>query len=239
MPASQWLKTVQHWLLPGLCAVCRKPSGLQRDLCEPCLGSFARIACPCHSCALPLPPGVAPNALCGACMGRERRFARTVAAFAYAEPVSTLIAGFKYRAGLSQGRLLGDLLLQDLQREYADAPLPEVLVPVPLHRKRLRERGFNQALVLARQLGSAMQIPVAADALARSRSTLAQQGLSAAQRKHNLRGAFECHADFGAYRAIALVDDVVTTMSTMREIAHVLWRAYPGLELHVWCIARA
>lgn len=239
MPASQWLKTVQHWLLPGLCAVCRRPSGLQRDLCEQCLQSFVRIARPCPSCALPLPAGVAVHSPCGACMVRERRFSRTVAAFAYAEPVSTLIAGFKYRAGLPQGRVLGDLLLRDLQREYAGAPRPELLVPVPLHRTRLRERGFNQALVLARQLGAAMQIPVAADALARPRPAPAQQGLSAAQRKENLRGAFECHADLGAYRAIALVDDVVTTMSTMREIARVLWRAYPELELHVWCIARA
>src|SRR5690606_24249927 len=156
---SRWLNFAQFCLLPGRCVVCRRPSGLPRDLCAPCLASFARIGRPCRSCGLPLPPG-APKlepesldspepGLCGACINRERRFARTVAAFAYTEPVSSLIAGFKYRAGLPQGRVLGDLLLRDLQACYADAPLPQLLLPVPLHPTRLRERGFNQALVLA------------------------------------------------------------------------------------------
>ncbi|MDY6984293.1 MAG: ComF family protein [Pseudomonadota bacterium] len=177
--------------------------------------------------------------LCGACIGRERRFARTVAAFAYTEPLSTQIAGFKYRAGLAQGRVLGELLLRELQHRYADAALPQLLLPVPLHRTRLRERGFNQALVLARQLSSALGIPVAAEALTRTRYTPAQQGLSAKQRKHNLRGAFELSANLGEYGTIALIDDVVTTMSTMHEIARVLWHAHPDVELHLWCIARA
>jgi ComF family protein len=177
--------------------------------------------------------------LCGSCIGRERRFGRTVAAFAYQEPLSTLIAGFKYRAGLPQGQVLGELLLHELQHRYAGTTLPDLLVPVPLHHTRLRERGFNQALVLARRLGAALHIPVAAQALARTRSTPAQQGLSASQRKQNLRGSFALHANLDAYGTIALVDDVVTTMSTMHEIARVLWRAYPHVELHVWCIGRA
>lgn len=164
---------------------------------------------------------------------------RTIAGFTYAEPVSSLIAGFKYRAGLQQGRVLGDLLRVRLQDAYAEPGLPELLVPVPLHPVRLRERGFNQALVLARQLGRALQIPVAAEAFTRVRHTPAQQGLSAKQRKRNLRGAFHLHGDLGAYRSIALVDDVVTTMSTMHELARSVRRQHPDIELHVWCLARA
>lgn len=256
MPASQWLKIAQYCLLPGSCVVCRKPSRLPRDLCAPCLAAFTRIERPCRSCGLPLPPGTpkfepeppdSPESglratgpdLCGACLGCDRRFVRSVAAFAYTEPLSTLIAGFKYRAGLPQGRVLGDLLLRDLQAHYAGAPLPQLLLPVPLHPARLRERGFNQALVLARQLGAALQIPVAAEALMRTRCTPAQQGLSARQRKHNLRGAFALKADVGRYTTVALVDDVVTTMSTMHEVARVLRRAHPALELHAWSLARA
>jgi ComF family protein len=238
MQASRWLKTTQFWLLPGLCVVCRRPSGLQRDLCEPCLSTFARIARPCRSCALPLPSSTGPD-LCGACIGRDQRFMRTAAAFAYTEPLSTLVAGFKYRAGLPQGRVLGDLLLSELRSQYAGSPLPELLIPVPLHRTRLRERGFNQALVLARQLGAALTIPVVADALIRSRSTPAQRGLSARQRKQNLRGAFALDRSLGTVRTLALIDDVVTTMSTMHEIAQLLRLAYPELELHAWCVARA
>jgi ComF family protein len=164
---------------------------------------------------------------------------RTVAGFAYAEPVSSLIAGFKYRAALQQGRVLADLFRGRLQDAYAESGFPELLVPVPLHPVRLRERGFNQALVLARQLGRALQIPVAAEAFVRIRHTPAQRGLSAQQRKRNLRGAFHLQGDLSAYRSIALVDDVVTTMSTMHELARSVRRQHPEMEFHVWCLARA
>lgn len=164
---------------------------------------------------------------------------RTVAGFTYTEPVSSLIAGFKYHAALQQGRVLGELLSARLQDAYTGSGLPELLVPVPLHPVRLRERGFNQALVLARQLGRDLQIAVAPDALLRVRHTPPQQGLNAKQRKRNLRGAFQLHGDLGAYRSIALVDDVVTTMSTMHELARVVRRQHPHIELHVWCLARA
>lgn len=165
---------------------------------------------------------------------------RTVAAFPYAEPASGLIAAFKYRGALQHGRVLAALLAQRLLREYQAEPLPEILVPVPLHPQRLRQRGFNQALVLAQQLGRALGIPVAAQALARVRQTPAQQGLSARERKHNLRGAFTLNADLQAYRSLALVDDVVTTMSTVHELARVLRSERDDVpELHVWCLARA
>jgi ComF family protein len=163
-----------------------------------------------------------------------------VAAFAYGEPVSSLIAGFKYRAELQHGRVLGDLLLERLRQAYGGQPLPQLIVPVPLHPARLRERGFNQAALLARQLGTKLGIPVAPEALRRVLHTPAQQGLSAQARKRNLRGAFRVQVDVSRYRSLALVDDVVTTMSTMRELARVIRNAHPGEpEIHVWCLARA
>jgi ComF family protein len=236
---SQWLKNNQFWLLPGVCVVCDKPSHRHSDLCAACQAKLIQIARPCLTCALPLPPGDYASSLCGLCLARRQRMTRAVAGFAYAEPVSSLVAAFKYRAALQQGRVLGDLLAARLQQVYTRQDLPEVLVPVPLHPVRLRERGFNQALVLARQLGQALNIPVMPEALVRIRHTPAQQGLSAKQRKRNLRGAFGLHGDLAAYRSIALVDDVVTTMSTMHELARILRRQHPDLALHVWCLARA
>jgi ComF family protein len=189
---------------------------------------------------LPLPPGAAASALCGRCLNQPRRPVRTVAAFDYAEPVSSLVAGFKYRAALQHGQILGDLLLEQLRAAYSESGLPQLVVPVPLHPARLRERGFNQAAVLARQLASGLGLPVAPEALRRVLHTPAQQGLSAKARKRNLRGAFRLEMDLQAYTSIALVDDVVTTMSTMRELARVIHNAHPSRpELHVWCLARA
>jgi ComF family protein len=167
--------------------------------------------------------------------------ARTVAACSYVEPASSLISRFKYQAALQHGAVLGALLLERLRHEYRDVVLPRLLVPVPLHASRLRERGFNQALLLAQQLGAALNIPVAPTLLERVRQTPAQQGLSARERKQNLRGAFRMRADaVHDYTSIALIDDVVTTMSTVHEVARVLRRAGCGeLEIHVWCLARA
>ena len=166
---------------------------------------------------------------------------RTVATFAYEEPASTLIARFKYQGALQHGYVLADLLLQTLRSAYRVDEFPQLLAPVPLHPMRLRERGFNQALVLARQVGKDIDIPVAADLLARVRHTPAQQGLSARQRRRNLRGAFVLNpdVDIQQLRSIALIDDVVTTMSTLRELARMLRRENPALDIHVWCLARA
>ncbi len=240
--ASQWLNNVQFWVLPGSCIVCHKPSGRQFDLCSPCQQTLTRIDRPCLGCALPLPPGDYCSPFCGRCLGHKRRMARTVAGFAYTDPTAALITRFKYHAALHHGRVLGDLLAECLRQDYRGLPLPDLLVPVPLHPTRLRERGFNQALVLARQLGKALRIPVAPEALERVRQTPPQQGLSARERKHNLRGAFRVRGEGEVLRAtsIALIDDVVTTMSTMHELARVVRRAHKGKpELHVWCLARA
>lgn len=239
---SQWMKNVQFWLLPGVCVVCRKPSSRNLDLCLPCQATLASLERPCRSCALPLPPGDLSSPLCGRCLGRDWRMARTVAAFAYTEPASTLISRFKYQGGLQHGRVLGTLLLDRLKEAYRDQPCPQLLLPVPLHPARLRERGFNQALVLARYLGKELGIPVAPEYVTRIRQTPPQQGLSARERKRNLRQAFRLNAaaNLERYDTIALIDDVVTTMSTVHELARVLRREGAGnLAVHVWCLARA
>lgn len=241
MRVSQWLKNGQFWLLPGVCVVCQRPSDRDADLCARCEPALRPLERPCLTCALPLPAGDYASPRCGRCLGEPARLARTVAAFAYAEPASSLIAGFKYRAALEKGRVLGDLLTERVRAQYGAQPLPQLLVPVPLHPARLRERGFNQALVLARQLGAALHIPVAAEALQRIRHTPSQQGQSARERKRNLRGAFRVNEECPLLEcaSLALVDDVVTTMSTVRELARVLRHRHPALTIHAWCLARA
>lgn len=238
----RWLFSTQFNLLPGVCIVCRAGTQRQLDLCHACECSFLRIHQPCPGCALPLPPGAIPDTRCGACLLDDRGISRTEAAFTWAEPVSGLISGFKYQGQLQHGRVLGSLLADQLACRYPPAKLPEVLVPVPLHPARLRERGFNQSLLLARQLGAALAIPVATDLVARVARTPPQQGLSAKERRRNLRRAFHVSqpARLLQFRSIALVDDVVTTMSTARELGRVLrHHSRDDLALHVWALARA
>lgn len=239
---SRWLHLVQFWLLPGTCIACRKPSDRSFDLCAGCEAGLARIDLPCRGCALPLPPGRHQSRLCGTCLRPRRPIRQMVAGFAYEDPVRTLIGHFKYHGKLQHGRVLTTLLEAAIREYYADSPLPQLLLPVPLHTSRLRERGFNQAMLMARQLGKSFAIPVAPQVLQRQRRTPPQQGLSARERKRNLRAAFgiEHGASLDDIHCVALIDDVVTTMSTVSALARLLHRHcdHP-LTVHVWCLARA
>ena len=148
--------------------------------------------------------------------------ARTLAPFAWEDPASGLISAFKYQARLHYGRVLSELLATRLRSAYQDAPLPDLLLPVPLHWRKLLSRGYNQSLLIARHLERELGIPVAEKLVRRVRNTPAQKGLKAEQRKRNLRQAFVVDparlAALPSGTRIGLVDDVVTTMSTARAL---------------------
>ncbi|HEY0180687.1 MAG TPA: ComF family protein [Dokdonella sp.] len=218
-------------LLPPRCVLCGARGAAARDLCAGCARDLAVNAPCCPRCALPLE---APAPLCGECLVREPPFAAAWAPFRYAPPLDALETRFKFHRDLAAGRVLGELLVERARVERP--PRPAALVPVPLHRARLRERGYNQALELARPLARAFAIPLATDALLRARDTPAQTGLDAAARRRNLRGAFVVAAPLPDH--VALVDDVMTTGATVREAARALRRAGVA-RVDVWALARA
>ena len=146
-----------------------------------------------------------------------------------------LVAGLKFHDRLAGGRLLGELLARHLL--VRGGPLPELILPIPLHPRRLRQRGFNQALELALPLGRRLGVPLDRHSCRRNRATQPQTELDLKQRRRNLRNAFALAGPLPA-RHIALVDDVVTTGSTSNELARLLKRA--GAErVEVWAAARA
>jgi ComF family protein len=171
-----------------------------------------------------------------------RAIHRTLAPFAWQPPLAPLVSAYKYHGQLQCGRVLSELLLEEIRASYAAAALPQLLLPVPLHPRRLRERGYNQALLVARQVGRALNLPVAPTLLRRIRDTPAQQGLHAAERKRNLRRAFSLGdiTPLSGLTRIAVVDDVITTMSTVDTLARLLHRRLPEtLEIHAWAFVRA
>jgi len=173
-----------------------------------------------------------------ACAAR-RGFARVEAPWRYAFPVDALITRFKHQGAWPLGRLLGELLAEHLRHAHLEGlPRPDLLLPVPLAGPRLRQRGFNQAALLARWLGAALHIPVHDDLLQRPRDTTAQQQLDAAARRRNLRSAFAL-ADPRAVagRHLALVDDVLTTGATAEALASLLRKA-GATRVDVYCLAR-
>lgn len=215
-------------LLPPRCLVCGERGSDGQDLCAACRATLPwnRVACP--RCALPL--AVAAPA-CGACLQAPPPQAGARAVFLYRPPVDRLLLRFKFHADLAAGRLLSGLMLEGL----AGTGRPQALVPLPLHPSRLRRRGYDQALELARPLARGLLLPLDAARLERTRATAPQSELDAAARRRNLRDAFRARA--GAAPHVVLVDDVMTTGATVHAAALALRRAGCA-RVDVWVCAR-
>jgi ComF family protein len=177
--------------------------------------------------------------LCGTCLRKPPPWERVMAALDYRYPVDRIVCRFKFNRDFACGHLLGYEMLATIHAH--DLPLPDLVVPVPLHRLRQVSRTFNQAGLLAGQLGNALAVPVHHTRLIRLRATRAQSGLDAADRKRNTRGAFRCPRGAPgalAGRHVALVDDVMTTGATLLECTQTLRRAGVS-RVSIWVAARA
>ena len=189
-------------LYPPRCRLCGAPGAAGLELCGPCRAELPWNTPACPACALPRDSRPCP------CAGWAWPFTRATAPLLYEGPVAGLITAFKSRGRLADGRLLGGLLGE--AAAAGGAPLPEALVPVPLHPRRLRERGFEQTGELIRAARGALPRSVPAlPLLRRARDTGRQAALPAGRRRANLRGAFAAPRRPPAH--VALVDDVVTT----------------------------
>jgi len=155
------------------------------------------------------------------------------APFEYRFPLDRLVQRFKFAGDLAVGRYLGERLAACVAKDDR----PDLLVAPPLSAARLRGRGFNQSVELARHVGRRLGVPIAGDVLQKTRDTVPQQGLGRRARRRNLRGAFRCRARVDGLR-IALVDDVYTTGATAREVAATL-RGAGAREVVAWTVARA
>lgn len=221
------LKYMQH-MLPHFCLLCGAASR-HAAICGACDADQPRLTAErCVVCALPVPGGGA----CGACMARMPHFDRVTAAFAYAFPVDVLIQALKYGNNLAIAGALGKALATSVAGEQ-----PDCMVPMPLSVKRLRSRGFNQALEIARSVSALTGIPVATDICSKVIDTEPQAALQWTARARNVRGAFACSEDLGAAR-IAVIDDVMTTGATLNELARCLKRS-GAVEVRGWVVARA
>lgn len=216
-----------NWLLPERCRSCDAPGV---PLCPACLGDWPRLPDErCAYCALP----TAANGDCPVCALEAPPYDYCFTPFVYAAPLDAAISAWKFGDRLDWTRALARAWMTAMGSQPPSQPA--CLIPVPLHAARLRERGFNQSELLARHLGRAYGIPVRG-LVRRVRNTPHQVGMSKAARRENLRTAFRLRGNPPAH--VAIVDDVLTTGSTLREIAQVLRSA--GVErIDAWILARA
>lgn len=214
-------------LFGGSCILCR--GAAQSLLCGPCDADLPRLGADhCPRCALASPGG----AVCGRCLARPPAFDATVAALAYDFPADALVQSLKFRGELALAPLLGGLVAA---RARGAGPV-DAVVPVPLSARRLRERGFNQALEIAREAAARTGARLAPQLCARTRETEAQFELPVDARERNVRSAFDAPAA-AAGLSVAVVDDVMTTGATLQEVALALKRAGAARVVN-WVVAR-
>jgi ComF family protein len=215
-------------LLPQDCLLCAAPSG-DCLLCPACAESLPRLGAECCPiCALPTPGAQ----VCGACLKQAPHFDATQAVFRYEFPVDSLIQALKYSHRLASADFLGRFLAP-----MAAGRRPDLILPVPLSAARLVERGFNQALEIARPLAKALGVPLETGHIHRRRDTAPQTGLPWKERAQNMRHAFECDIDLGG-KSVLVVDDVMTTGATLDELARTL-KAHGAVRVDNRVLARA
>ena len=233
MKVYQWGGQLLESLLPPACRLCGARTRAGRGLCPGCLQDLPWLQQGCRQCARPLRGETATR--CGHCQRQPPPFDQVTAVFHYQPPLDYLLKRLKFARDHGLGPLLADLLAKQLRRRTA--ALPELLLPMPLHASRLRERGYNQATEIARPLARALDIPLEHGLCRRTRATEAQSLLGTTARRLNVRNAFDINDPVPA-RHVAIVDDVMTTGSSVTELARVIRQAGVD-EIEVWVIARA
>lgn len=215
-------------MLPQNCLLCGNHCGADA-LCDGCRDDlpYHTAAC-CPVCAMP-----SPNAeICGSCTRHPPHFDATTSVFSYAFPIDALLQGLKYGDRLT----IAGLAAKFLARHTGENPLPDLLVPMPMHPARLRQRGFNQAAEIARAVARENGVPLTLDAVARIRETEPQASLPLARRKRNMRKAFTCTGNMSGKR-VALLDDVMTSGASLDELAKTLKKAGAS-RVECWVVAR-
>jgi ComF family protein len=232
MPDYRYWKKIWRWLAPPTCALCNSTTAEPMSFCDACERGLPMLGTACACCATALPFGES-TLLCGHCQQQPPSFATVRAAFRYEAPIDRLVQDIKYNGRLDWALLLGTRLIPHLA---APAQTIDALVPVPLHYARLRERGYNQSLELARPLARRLQRPLVSG-VTRVRATPPQTALDRDDRRRNVRGAFVTTRNFAGMR-LAIVDDVLTSGATADALARCL-RDAGAASVEVWVVARA
>jgi ComF family protein len=229
------LNIIQNALLPATCILCGNHGFNGLDMCEICRNRLTRNISCCSRCAETFVSPVTAVTLCGRCLKETPTFDATVAPFTHQDEIRYLINGLKFGSQFKNARLLGRLLAETIAITSKD--LPDCIIPVPLHSSRYHERGFNQSLEIARTVAQILDVGINPNVCIRHKDTSHQTGLSAKKRRINLRRAFSVVKPLVANH-VAILDDVMTTGTTVNELAKVLKQAGAS-RVDVWVCARA
>lgn len=233
------INSLFNFLYPRQCVLCQQPVEAEDtaiDLCPDCEDDLPVIKHACWQCGIPL--AVEQNQhLCGQCQQKPPAYDRVISIYHYQQPVSWMIQRMKFARQPALARLLASLVSEKIRHNITD--MPDALIPVPLHPRRQFERGFNQSHDMAVLLSQTLHCPVDSRLVERHLNNPHQTGLDAKQRKKNVKNIFRVkNKTRPSYQHVAIIDDVMSTGSTINELARTLKKS--GVEqVDAWVIARA
>ena len=223
-----------NYLLPPTCILCGDSGNENNDLCAACYSDLVRNRPRCYRCASDFDAPNLATGLCPVCTLNPPAFDETFAPFAHSQAIRHLILKLKFHHHSPSARLLGTLLANYVQTA---AERPDCIIPVPLHQKRYRERGFNQSVEIAKVVSKILNVHLDTTSCMRHRDTAHQVGLNGYARTENMKDAFLVNESFQA-KHVAIIDDVMTTGSTVQELAMALKTA--GCHrIQVWVCSKA
>ena len=216
-------------LFPSRCLLCRntihlpvmEQEAVDIDICGPCISGLPHNCRYCSRCALPLPVDLPANVMCGRCIQKTPVFDYCQSLFRYEDDVIKLVHQLKFSDRLTCARSIGEMLVKGSERLFSTHGKPDCLLPVPLHSKRLYDRGYNQSIEISRGLARQHTMVIDHVSVIRQRSTATQTGLDARSRLKNIKGAFRLNKEI-SYDHVLIIDDVVTTSATVNELARLL-----------------
>ena len=230
-------------LFPSRCILCSKTIGatavnVNIEICEACYNALPFNNSCCVRCALPLAEDVSEDTLCGRCIQQLPEYHYAHSIFRYEGDIVELVHRLKFSEKITYAHSIGEILFSAFKAdEILRVEMPDCILPVPLHPARLRQRGFNQSIEIARVLSNEYDIPIVSNAVVRQRSTISQTGLKARERQKNIRGAFSI-VDELRDKHVLIIDDVVTTGSTVNELTKLLKKNHVE-RVGVLSVARA
>lgn len=231
-------------IYPPRCALCLTSSQTANktaiELCEACQKDLQLVTTACFQCGIPLQQ-TQPEQLCGACLKKTPAYDQVISVYHYQQPLIWLIQQMKFHKKTRIAHLLAQLMSRYIEQSIADEliSVPDAIIPVPLHHKRQHQRHFNQAEELSIVISKSLQKPIDMQYIERHLSSQQQSGLDAKQRKKNIKGIFKItNRKHNQYQHVAIIDDVMSTGSTVNEVAKVLKKS--GIKkVDVWVLARA
>lgn len=225
------LSITQNLRLPVLCVLCNQFHKDKLAVCSDCIALLPKLGPACYRCAEPLADDTSYS-LCGHCIKNPPHFDNAFIPFVFEEPLRSLLHTFKYHNGLYLASFFTHLMHKSVSQMTIK---PQCLIPIPMHKKKLKQRGFNQAVVLTQLLSKQLTIPYDLSCCKKIINTAAQASLNREQRQANVKRVFQ--ASKIPYTHITLVDDLLTTGSTANELAFTL-KQIGVLQVDVLCCAR-